>query len=96
LKVAGAEELVDDCLWPADAIHVKRILINVEEEDTWAWRLDHKGHFFVNSAYKLHCTLLEKGELALMGRRIVAVISLNGRTYGHALVRQMFSNFCGG
>jgi hypothetical protein len=55
------EQLVDDCLWLADAIHVKRIPINVEMEDSWAWRLDQKGIFSVNSAYKLHQTLLEHG-----------------------------------
>jgi hypothetical protein len=91
------EQRVDYCLWPADAIHVKRIPINMEMEDSWAWRLDQKGIFSVNSAYKLHRTLLEHGAwrehgawsmaaVPLVQRRVLVGSSLNGRQSGRVHV----------
>jgi hypothetical protein len=53
------EELVSECLWPADAIHVLKILVRHGFEDFWAWRLDNKGQFSMRSAYKLHRLLLK-------------------------------------
>jgi hypothetical protein len=52
-------ELVEDCLWPADANYVKKIPVCLSMEDSWAWRMEPKGNFSVKSAYKLHRTLLE-------------------------------------
>jgi hypothetical protein len=54
------DELLNDCLWPADAAHVSNIPICILEEDTWAWRMEPKGTFSVKSAYKLHKALEER------------------------------------
>ncbi|KAK1650518.1 hypothetical protein QYE76_068323 [Lolium multiflorum] len=41
------EELVKECMWPADVVHVLNIPLCLETNDCWAWRLDSKGQFSV-------------------------------------------------
>jgi hypothetical protein len=54
------EELVRDCLWNVDVVHVLKMPIRGNLDDCWAWRLDQKGLFSVKSAYWLHRSLFEK------------------------------------
>jgi hypothetical protein len=53
------KELVRDCLWTADVVHVLQMPVRGNLDDCWAWRLNQKGIFSVKSAYWLHRTLLD-------------------------------------